>query len=80
MVTPIPTPPSRPPSIAVAPCGVPTVEGRNDCQVGANVWPKLWITAYDGEDPLKYAEAAAEMGREGNTGDYETAFSTFLTI
>jgi len=68
-MTSIPTSPSRPPSLAVAPPGVPTVGGRNDYQAGADVGPKMRITAYDGQDPLQYAEVVAGMGPEGNTAD-----------
>ena len=73
-----PASPSRPPSIAVA-HGVSIVEERDDPQLHTGVGPSLRITAYDGQDPLEYAKAVTGMGPEGNTGDCESQFSTFLT-
>ena len=60
---------SRPLFIAEVPQGVSNVEGLEACQLGTAVRPMPLIIAYDGQDPLEYAQAAAGMGPEGITGD-----------
>lgn len=79
-MTSIPPSPSCPLSITVPPRDIPTVDGCDDSQADTDIRPRLWMTAYEGQDPLEYAVAAAGMGREGNTGDFESPFSTFLSI
>jgi len=57
--------PSPPLPTAVA---IPSVEGREARLVGTEVGPMPWLVAYDGQDSLAYAKAAAGMGpRIGNT-------------
>lgn len=60
---------SRPLSTAEVLRGIPNVEGQNATHPSSAVGPMPWIVAYDGQDPLEYAKAAAGMGPERNAGD-----------
>jgi hypothetical protein len=51
---------------------IPSVEGREARLIGTEVGPMPWLVAYDGQDSLAYAKAAAGMGSGiGNTGDHK---------
>ena len=60
-MTPVPPSPSRPLSITVPPRDTPTVDGCDDGQADTDIRPRLWMTAYEGQDPLEYAAAAAPL-------------------
>lgn len=64
-----PTSSSQPLSTAEVPRGVPSVEGREAGHFSTAVGLMPRIMAYDGQDSLEYAKAAAGMGPERNTGD-----------
>jgi hypothetical protein len=68
-MTSFPASSSRPLSNAGVPRGVPSVERLEACQRGTAVGPMPWIVAYDGQNPVEYAEAVAKMGTEESTGD-----------
>ena len=60
---------SRPLSTAEVPGGVPSDEERNAFHLSTAGGLTPRIVAYDGQDPMEYAKAAAGMGPERNTGD-----------
>ena len=61
---------SRPSAAPTVRKASPTSRGFVEaCQLGTAVRRMPWIIAYDGQDPLEYAQAAAGIGPEGITGN-----------